>query len=114
MKSEQSALGRFMHYHAVDDSVYFYSVAILKRLLRQRLLAGESTFTFCMSNEEWETIWCFLDQLETLYEHPRSVSKRFRAFWKQQEENAARVMSTEIERESEAEKRRKKKRSANP
>lgn len=107
MKDNLSKVCRLMHYHAVDDSVYYSSVAIVRNLLKSRLRAGVNVFEFTLSNEEFDTLYLFLEQMETMYEHPRSTSKRYRAFWKEQAENQAKIISDQIEREHQVRKNKK-------
>lgn len=98
MATNEKCCMRFMHYHAVDTSIYFDTVRIIRRLLRARLSAGKETFTFSIDNLDWDTLYVFLEQMETLYEHPRSVSKRWRAFFKEPSEYNATIISDEIQR----------------
>lgn len=98
MATNEKCCMRFMHYHAVDTSIYFDTVRIIRRLLRARLSAGRETFTFSIDNLDWDTLYVFLEQMETLYEHPRSVSKRWRAFFKEPSEYNATIISDEIQR----------------
>lgn len=113
MVTKEKCCERFMHFHAVDTSVYYDAVRIIRKLLRARLAAGEKVFTFKLDNLDWDTLYVFLEQMETLYEHPRSVSKRWRAFWKEQSETTARLVSDEIERKHTQEKRKRRPLSAN-
>lgn len=105
---------RLMHFHAVDDSIYYYATAVIRKLLRCRLRAGRACFEFELSAEEFDTLMLYQEQMETLYEHPRSVSKRYRAFWKEKAENQVKVISNRIEREHEKEKKSRKNRFCQP
>ena len=106
MANEVKPLERLAHFHRVDDCIYYYAVEILHQVLSNRLRAGQQSFTTTLTNSQFDTLYAFLDELGILYEHPRACSKRWRAFWKERDENRSTVTSTDVERQKARKKNR--------
>lgn len=61
------------HYHRCDTITWLHVRTILDRLLLARLNGGTS-FSFSLSNESFEYIRDFQEQMDTAYLHPRRDS----------------------------------------
>lgn len=100
-------LERLAHFHRVDDCIYFDAVGILRSILHDRVAQSQQQFTTSLSNYQFDTLYEFLDQLEILYEHPRACSRRWRAFWREQDDKRFTVTSDRVERDEKPAKRRR-------
>lgn len=66
-----------MHFHKCEDAVLIVVFNILKALLRQRVNSGSNSITLSVSDDDFDTLLDFLDEMSFAYMHPRSTSARF-------------------------------------
>lgn len=62
------------HFHKVEGLVWLRIREVLNNLLISRIKAGQQKFAFTVSNDDFETIRDFVEQMDTAYLHPRRDS----------------------------------------
>lgn len=62
------------HFHYCDTLTWMQVHDLLDRLLLARIRAEESSFVFTLSNDCFETIRDFVEQMDVAYLHPRKDS----------------------------------------
>lgn len=78
MSNNLKPIQRFAHFHQVDTWIWYNVRAFLKDVVSERVNAGRDHFQAAMSLETAEEILLFIEEMETMYEHPRSDSRRWR------------------------------------
>ena len=64
------------HYHRVSDSLLRDVSILLRSLLLHYVDAGTRPLTLCLSYDQANSIFLFLDEMQCAYLHPRSTSAR--------------------------------------
>ena len=59
------------HYHKVDSLTWLRIREVLNSMLLTRLEANSELFTWCMSQNDFDTIRLFVEEMDTAYIHPR-------------------------------------------
>lgn len=62
------------HFHKVEGLVWLRIREVLNDLLISRVKAGQQKFAFTVSNDDFDTIRDFVEQMDIAYLHPRRDS----------------------------------------
>ena len=62
------------HFHKVEGLVWLRIREVLNNLLISRIKAGQQKFAFTVSNDDFDTIRDFVEQMDVAYLHPRRDS----------------------------------------
>lgn len=83
MANEVKPVLRFAHFHQVDTFLWYDVRQFLKSLLRLRVRSGATRFIIDLPDETAEELLLFIEEMQTLYEHPRADSRRWRDYREQ-------------------------------